>query len=168
MSLTPEREARLLGEFWNWLQALRQQVDAAGRTLRIYCYTSAEASQLKRIVERSTGVPDLPNYGQITELIASDCWVDLHEVFTRQVVTGESAGLKVTAGYAGFAWRDADAGGDVSMLWYEQATRAADEGIRVAARDRLLAYNEDDVRATAALRAWLIRAGDQLPSLGGN
>jgi predicted RecB family nuclease len=166
-SLTPEREARLLGEFWTWLEALRQRVDEAGRTLRIYCYTSAEATQLHRIVEVATGVLGLPSHVQVAELVESDCWVDLHDVFTRQVVTGESASLKVTAGYADFSWRDAEAGGDTSMLWYEQGMTAVDEVTRVAARDRVLAYNEDDVRATAALRDWLTRAGHQLPSLDG-
>jgi predicted RecB family nuclease len=167
-TLTPEREARLLADLWSWLQALRQQGDEAGRTVRVYSYTSAERSQLNRIVEQSSGVPGLPSPDQVAELVNSDCWVDLHEVFTRQIITGESASLKITARYAGFSWRDPDAGGDASMLWYLQATTANDQDTRVAARDRILGYNEDDVRATAALRAWLTDKGDHLPSLNSN
>ncbi len=168
MSLTPEREARLLADFWTWLQVLRQQANEAGRTMRIYSYTSAERSQLNRIVEHSSGGPGLPSSDQVAELVNSDCWVDLHDVFTRQIITGESASLKITARYAGFSWRDPDAGGDASMLWYQQATTAKDEDARLAARDRILAYNEDDVLATAALRTWLSDEGNQLPSLNAN
>ena len=52
---------------------------------------------------------------------------------------------------AGFAWRDEDPGGLQSQLWFEQAV-AGDR----AAEERLLAYNEDDVRATKAIRSWLL------------
>jgi predicted RecB family nuclease len=166
--LTPEREALLLARFWTWLQELRQQAYEAGRTVRIYSYTSAERSQLNRIAEHSSGTPGVPSPDEIGELVNSDCWVDLHEVFTSQIVTGESASLKVTARYAGFRWRDPDAGGDASMLWYQEATTAEDAEARLAARVRLLTYNEDDVLATAALRTWLSDKGDQLPSLNGN
>ena len=60
-------------------------------------------------------------------------------------------GLKIVAVYgAGFEWRDDDPGGLQSQLWYQQAlSRDA------TARDRILAYNADDVSATEALRAWL-------------
>ena len=83
-------------------------------------------------------------------LIRSERWIDMRKVFERQLITGSGSGLKVVAGLAGFRWRDDDPGGGRSMVWYEQAV-AGDE----AARMRLLAYNEDDVLATARLRAWM-------------
>ncbi len=39
------------------------------------------------------------------------------------------------------------------MLWYEVAMTSGDEA--ASSRARLLAYNEDDCRATRALRLWL-------------
>ncbi len=41
------------------------------------------------------------------------------------------------------------------MVWYERAVSDPDAEVRGASRTRLLNYNEDDVRATAAIRDWL-------------
>ena len=46
------------------------------------------------------------------------------------------------------------------MAWYEEAA-----GGDLAARQRLLAYNEDDVLATRALREWLDGPARSLPHL---
>jgi predicted RecB family nuclease len=64
-------------------------------------------------------------------------------------------GLKQIAVTAGFGWRDADPGGLNSQRWFDDAVHATAAETRAAARQRVLAYNEDDVRATAHLRAWL-------------
>ena len=82
--------------------------------------------------------------------MASPSWVDLYRVFDTQLITGDRVGLKRVASLAGFSWRDEDPGGAQSMVWYEQAVQGDGQ-----ARQRLLAYNEDDVRATLALRDWL-------------
>jgi predicted RecB family nuclease len=41
------------------------------------------------------------------------------------------------------------------MAWHAAAVGAEAGGAGQTARARLLAYNEDDVRATAAVRSWL-------------
>ena len=55
------------------------------------------------------------------------------------------------AARSGFSWRDDDPSGEASIGWYEEARLPSGH----ASRARLLAYNEDDVRATRALRSWL-------------
>lgn len=85
--------------------------------------------------------------------LQSGRWVDKRKEFESQLVTGQSGGLKTVAALAGFAWRDEQSGGGNSMVWYQQAV-AGD----AAAQERLLAYNEDDVRATKALRDWMDRS----------
>ena len=50
------------------------------------------------------------------------------------------------------------------MAWYEEA-RGPDPDRAAAAVERLLAYNEDDCRATRALRDWLDADARRLPSL---
>ena len=51
------------------------------------------------------------------------------------------------------------------MLWYEVARGTGDEAI--VSRQRILDYNEDDCRATAALRDWLNGGARDLPHRDG-
>lgn len=87
---------------------------------------------------------------EVEEFIRSSRWIDMYRVLDSQLITGDRIGLKLVAGLAGFAWRDDDPDGAASMVWYEQAIAGDPE-----ARRRLLAYNEDDVRATRVLRDWM-------------
>jgi len=80
-------------------------------------------------------------------------WIDLHDLAKDQIQTEGPLGLKQLAVAAGFAWRDANPSGEASMLWYETALGNGAEA--EASRSRILEYNEDDCRATAALRHWL-------------
>jgi len=66
---------------------------------------------------------------------------------------------------AGFSWRGPEVGGDLAIVRYIEATSAADESVREEARQWILEYNEDDVRATAALREWLDQRASLLPSI---
>jgi predicted RecB family nuclease len=103
---------------------------------------------------------------EVDAFLASDEWVDLLEVVRGQLVTGRSMGLKETAPLAGFAWRFGDAEGTLAMVKYDEAVDLeADQAARQAASQWILDYNEDDVRATAALRAWLDGAARVLPSI---
>ena len=62
-----------------------------------------------------------------------------------------------------------DAGGDQSIVWYRAVTRAeaGPRGPRARqhAREKLLDYNEADVRATRGVRCWLGAAAPGLPRL---
>ncbi|MDO5499217.1 MAG: TM0106 family RecB-like putative nuclease [Propionibacteriaceae bacterium] len=81
---------------------------------------------------------------------------DLFEVVRDHFFGTRGLGLKVVASVgAGFSWRDEDPGGLNSQAWFDEACHAADPAVRAAARTRVLAYNEDDVRATWRLREWL-------------
>ena len=84
-----------------------------------------------------------------------DSWVALLPYVRASVDSRYGHGLKIVACHgAGFAWRDEDPGGLQSQLWYEQAVHG-DPAERAEATARLLAYNEDDVRASLAVRKWL-------------
>jgi predicted RecB family nuclease len=157
-----EGELAAFEKFWSWLRAVRARAAAAGATFRAYCYSrSAEEGQMKRLADR-LGLRD-----EVDAFLLSDEWVDLLEVVRGQLVTGRSMGLKETAPLAGFAWRFDDAGGTLAMVKYDEAVDegAADGASRQAAAQWILDYNEDDVRATAALRAWLDGAARMLPSI---
>lgn len=59
--------------------------------------------------------------------------------------------LKDVAKFLGFTWRDPRAGGAESVLWFDQYISTGDAAIL----EQLLAYNEDDVRATRLVKEWL-------------
>jgi predicted RecB family nuclease len=153
-------ELEAFGQFWRWFAAERARAHAEGATFRAYCYSrGAEEGQMRPIAER-LGLVD-----EVDAFLSSNDWVDLLEVVRRHLVTGRSLGLKETAPLAGFAWRSDEVGGDLAMVAYDTAVDDTDPAAAAEARDWILEYNEDDVRATAALREWLDRAGNLLPSI---
>ncbi len=74
-------------------------------------------------------------------------------------------GLKTVAPLAGFSWRGEEVGGDLAMVRYLEAVAEEDPSLRSEARQWILDYNEDDVRATATLREWLDQDANLLPSI---
>lgn len=139
--LDADGEAELAGDLWAWLDDLRQRAHHEDLTVRIYGYSadSVEGAALRRLV------PD----GDVDTLIRSDDWVDLLPYMRRKFWSNDGHGLKVMAAAHGFAWRDDDPGGYASMQWYRDALAGVD---RTANIERILAYNDDDCAATAALR----------------
>lgn len=147
--------------FWEWFSGLRTEAAERGTTFRAYCYSQgAENGQLRRLAARC-GLED-----EVEEFIRSEQWVDLLPIVRDQLITGlPSMGLKTVAPLAGFSWRGDDVGGDSAMVRYVEATRGDDPSLRSEARRWILDYNEDDVRATAALREWLDQRASLLPSI---
>jgi predicted RecB family nuclease len=153
-------EVQAFMTLWAWLSAERASASGSNLTFRAYCYSQgAENGQLRRIADRC-GLRD-----EVDEFIASDQWVDLHVVVKDQLITGGGLGLKVIAPLAGFQWRFDDAGGGQAMVQYGLAISDVDDAERAQARQWILEYNEDDVRATAALRDWLDSAAGSFPSI---
>ncbi len=78
--------------------------------------------------------------------------VDLHQKTIDSVVLPlYFYTLKDVAKYLGYAWNDPDAGGAESVGWYDQWLKTGDR----ESLNRVVRYNEDDVRATLLLRDWL-------------
>ena len=158
--LDAEAETELFAQFWEWMMSIRTAVRAQGRTFRAFCFwRAAEEGQMRRAIRSDRD--DLPKERHLQRFFSSTEWVDLHELAAAQLLTEGPLGLKVLAHRAGFEWRDEDPSGEASIGWYEEATNENSE----SARARLLAYNEDDVRATRALRDWLDGPVRTLPHL---
>lgn len=88
--------------------------------------------------------------------------IDLHEVIRSLVVFPLSFySLKDLAQYIGFSWRDKEANGANSVLWFEEYLQAKTGKKKI--RDRILQYNEDDVQATYVLQEWLKEQGGKKP-----
>jgi len=146
--------------FWEWLTDLRNEAARRGASLLAYCYSQgAENGQMRRVAALC-GMEE-----GVEGLLGSDQWVDLYPIVKKQLVTGRGMGLKKVAPMAGFSWRGPEVGGDLAIVRYIEATSAADESVREEARQWILEYNEDDVRATAALREWLDQRASLLPSI---
>jgi predicted RecB family nuclease len=157
--LDPDASAALTGRFWDELHRTIAAVQAVGLTVAAYCWYEPAENRFLRAFGDHTGRSD-----EVEAFIGSPLWVDLAKVASSQLITGRSMGLKTVAPLAGFAWRDTEARGDASMVWYRTATDpTVAERTRADVRSRLLAYNEDDVLATRAVREWL--ATTQFPNL---
>lgn len=145
--LDDEGEIALAREAAEWLG---QMLDANPDTL-VYHYSDYEAVHVRKLARISH---DLLIERMAAEL--DDRFVDLFTVMRRHFFGANGLGLKVVAcADPGFQWRDDDPGGLNSQRWFRDAVHGADPQTRSEAAERVLAYNEDDVRATLTLRDWL-------------
>lgn len=144
----PDTELELAVQALTWL---RQQSEA-GRSLRIYHYSGYEVSALRRLADSH---PEQEIFGWALDF-ADDHFCDLLPLVKQNFFGVNGVGLKaVASGAAGFQWRDDDAGGLNSTRWFIDAAHAETAEQRQLAQERVLNYNEDDVIATAQVRAWL-------------
>ncbi len=166
--LPSDDEARSFAAFWTWFTGVRAWARDNGRTFRAYCYNElAENRWMLASAERFAGKPGIPSVDEVRAFVESDQWVDLFASVRDQFLCPNGKGLKVIAPSAGFAWRDAEAGGENSMRWYRDAVGLDGEVPSDAQRQRLLQYNEDDVRATLAIRRWMTsEAARDIPFTG--
>lgn len=142
--LTEDEEAALASEAMEWLRDL-----VANRTAAIYHYSDYELVRLAQITSRT---PSL----DWTARFAKRQFVDLFHIVRKHFFGVHGLGLKNVAHTAtSFEWRDPDPGGLNSQRWFDESLHGPDAETRQAAKDRVLAYNEDDVRATWYVRSWL-------------
>jgi predicted RecB family nuclease len=152
-------EARSFADFWAWLMGVRAEAIAAGKTFAAYCYSrTAEDKWLYESARRFGGRPGVPTEQQVRDFVDGPEWVDMFQAVSEQFICPNGKGLKKIAPVAGFSWRDPEASGEASMSWYRLAVGFDGGEIDLSQRTRLLEYNEDDVRATRALRDWMVPA----------
>ncbi len=141
-------EAALAADALTWL---RRVVEEAPGAVRIYHYSSYEIQRIQRFAQ----VSPKPVFAWAEDLTRTS-FCDLFEVVRAGFFGVYGLGLKQVAHAGpGFEWRDDDPSGLNSQTWFDDAVHAESESARDEAKARVLAYNEDDVRATHALRAWL-------------
>ncbi|UZJ24881.1 TM0106 family RecB-like putative nuclease [Rhodococcus antarcticus] len=125
---------------------------AAGRAahpgMHVYHYNHTERSSLERLAT-TYGVGEVT----LAQLVDTGAFVDLFLVARNAVQVGtESYGLKHLERLTSYErGHDVEAGAG-AVLEYEEYTTTGS----ATALDRIADYNEDDVRATRALRDWLV------------
>lgn len=128
---------------------------AAGQDVLVFHYSTPEPTYLKRLLGEEEVADVLEHF------------VDLLPIIRAHYFGLNGLGIKKVAPAFGFNWRDDDPGGLQSQLWLLAARGAADETTRDAGRQRILTYNEDDVRATAAIRHGLRDESAETPRPAG-
>jgi hypothetical protein len=156
--LTDEVEGAVFLRLLEHLAALRAEATRLGGAVRVYHWTAAELTAMRRMVKKAA-VPGLPTPDELEEMIAAE-WVDLAVVHRNAVLTGRGNGLKDVATAIGFAWDVDDPGGDVSMLQHAAAVTGD-----AAAVEWLRTYNRSDVLGTYEVRRWLRERFDALPQV---
>lgn len=116
--------------------------------MHVYHYNHTERSSLERLV-KDHSVAELA----LEQLISSGAFVDLLPIVRGAMQVGvEGYGLKHIERLTDYQrGHDIDKGSG-AVVEYERWMAASDQ----AMLDRIAAYNEDDVRATRALRDWLV------------
>ena len=133
---------------------LREQVAAAPAL--VFHYSDYEIVRLNRLAAAS-GDPTI----QWGADYAREHFVDLFAPIREHFFGTQGLGLKVVANRAaGFSWRDEAPGGLNSQAWFTEAVHGDTADARARAQQRVLEYNEDDVRATWHVRRWLRGLGE--------
>ncbi len=130
-------EERMWREFLDYIDSLENFV--------IYHYSSYERQVFDRLARR---------YGISLELEDKfkNNTIDLYLMLGNAVVLPlYFYSLKDVAKYLGFKWEAADAGGAESVVWYNEWLEKGDKKLI----NKIIKYNEDDVRATLFIKEWL-------------
>jgi predicted RecB family nuclease len=153
-------------EFWQYLTAVRTAAAAWGASFAAYCYSRmAEERWLYGLPQRFPTVPGMPGQSEVAGFCRSPQWVDVYAEVRQWFIVPGSLRLKAVAAVSGFSWRDPEPSGENSLAWYRTAVSDPDLSAAHASRDRLLRYNEDDVRATLSLRRWMSERSGEFPTV---
>ena len=131
---------RLADGFFGWLEPFVADHEHAGRTVRIFHWTSPEVTRTIRMLG-----------GERAEALF-ERFLDLRQWMDEQFFARDGLSLKVVAPIFGFGWHVEGAGGEASVGKIEEARDTTDPRHAQEARAWLLSYNEDDCAAQAAIR----------------
>jgi uncharacterized protein len=138
-----DEQAMMIGGLVEYFAARRR----AHPSMHVYHYNHTERSSLERLT-RGTRDEVL-----LTELVETGLFVDLFVVARNALRVGtESYGLKDLEQLTGFTRTGDIEGGAGAVVEYEQWMKTG----RPALLENIARYNHDDVRATRALRDWLL------------
>lgn len=139
----PADEGEVFAQAWDFLQS---DTDA-----HIFYYSKFERTSYRVLADR---YPSVCTRDEVEKLFSRSRATDLlgDAVLPHTEWPTHSMGVKALAKFCGFSWSDVDPSGASSIAWFDQWLRTRDP----IHRERLEAYNRDDVRATVVLLERLI------------
>ncbi len=141
-----EDEGKMWKEFLAWLETLPSEYV-------VYHYSMYEMTRLALMEKRYGGSVWL-NLFRLN-------MVDLKEIVTHSVTFPlYFYGLKYIAKFLGFSWTGDVKGGGQSIDVFEQWLTTGDRKFL----DSIIQYNEDDVKATAHLKDWIVKYAKEVTS----
>jgi|GEM_PF-1485204 len=152
---TDDAESDVLLRTWQRLQEIFAEAKSAKKSIGIFHYSPHEKTWWQKFARQHAGEQGVPSETEV-DLFMANCFVDLLK-FTRRISFPiMSYSIKKLAPLAKFEWKVSDPGGALSLLKYKEAIdQSVTEVERKMARDWLISYNLDDVRATMAVRNYL-------------
>ena len=135
----PAAETELAGKFADWISEQIANAEGAGLTVAIYHYSPTEPANLRRALGEDARVD-----------VLNDRMIDLLAAVRDHYDGVADKSLKTVAQKFGATWRTPNATGADTLEWIEAAR--GEGGSAAEARELLLRYNEDDIRALAIIR----------------
>ena len=135
----PEEEEAMWKAFLEWVASLPEEYI-------VYHYANYEKAHLKSLAEEYGGSSSLEQFQAKL--------VDLQKVVEKAIIFPlyfYSIKDIAKSSFLNFKWRHQKAGGGQSVFWYEEWLEMGNREIL----EDIINYNEDDVRATECLFAWL-------------
>lgn len=135
---TQEEEESAFARAWAFLRA--------ARPCAVLYYAPYERTIYRKLQEK---YPAVCTADELEALFTNASTVDLYTGVVKPSTEWPTVdfSIKTLAKFLGFAWRDTDPSGAASIEWYHRWVESGDPALR----ERLLAYNEDDCRATRVL-----------------
>ncbi len=136
-------------EGWNQFLKNAEQLFDAYDDLPFIHWHHYETTKIKSYIDR------YGDTGGIAQRVLDNC-VDLLRITRDALVLPEySYSLKVVEKRTGFRRTMEEFGGDWSIVQYIKAIETEDENLRKEIMDKILQYNEEDLKATWAVLRWL-------------
>lgn len=141
-----EGEGDMWREFLAWIETLPP-------VYSVYHFAAYERTRLSVLEARYGGNAALERF--------RENMIDLKEITTSSIVFPlYFYGLKYICPFLGFTWKGSVKGGGQSVDVFEKYIATQDRALL----DAIIAYNEEDVRATAYLKDWLVGYAKKLTS----
>ena len=148
--LLAEAEKEIWQKFWKYIESLPQDDYA------VYYYSHHEKTTYKKLQKR---YPDVISMENVEKFFENPNVIDLYQIIQSKTDWPlGSYSLKALATYLGFKWRDETPSGALSIQWFNEYIESNDKNIL----KRILEYNEDDCKATMALKDKLVELSSSI------